>query len=358
MNRYTKKRSPFSGKRGYFFLTAVAAFALTNILITANAQNSELSGKEVVDKVCINCHGTGANGAPKIGDKEAWSKRAELGLTSLTENALQGIRNMPAHGGHPELSDLEIERAITYMVNHSGGNWVAPVSTNELSNELSGEQVVKLQCSKCHASGVMGAPRIGNLTEWLPRIKKGIDYLVHSAIHGHGGMPSRGGLSDLTDNEIRKAILYMYSPATAQDSTSYKKVEAVQVGPGHMTAGGMDIFLGVVSAQSILAYPKGSPERSMHGGVPHGPDFYHVNVTIWNHATNAPINDAQVTVQITDPETGEVVGSKKLESIVAGTGSYGIYVHMEKNTSYVFNVKVQVPSSATEADARFEYQID
>lgn len=355
MTKYTQQRSPFSNKGGQFLLAAVTAFALTNVPMVVNAQNSELSGKDVVGIVCVKCHGTGTNGAPKIGDKEAWSKRAKQGLTSLTEIALQGIRNMPAHGGHPELSDDEIARAITYMVNHSGGNWVEPVSTKQLANERTGEQVVKAQCSKCHASGVMGAPRIGNLKEWLPRIKNGIDYLVHSAIHGHGGMPSRGGLSDLTDNEIRNAILYMYNPTKEH---KYKTVEAVQKGLGHMTADGMDVFLGVVSAQSILAYPPGSPERTMHGGVPHGPGFYHVNVTIWNHVSNKPVDDAHVTVRIKDQESGIVSESKELEPIVAGTGSYGIYVHMEKNKSYVFNVKVQVPSSSTEANARFEYQID
>lgn len=358
MKKHTKKRSPFSKKRGQLILAAVVFFALPNMLLAADAQNSGLSGKEVVDKVCIKCHGTGANGAPKIGDEKAWSKRASQGLTGLTENALQGIRRMPAHGGHPELSDLEIERAITYMVNHSGGHWVEPISTRELTTERTGEQVVKAQCSKCHAAGVMGAPRIGNQKEWLPRIKKGIDYLVHSAIHGHGGMPSRGGLANLTDNEIRNAIIYMFSPAAAQTRKSYKTVEAVQVGPGHMTADGMDVFLGVAPAQSILAYPPGSPERSMHGGVPRGPDYYHVNVTIWNHATNAPINDAHVTVQIKEGETGTVSESKNLEPIVAGTGSYGSYVRMEKNKSYVLDVKVRVPASATEANARFEYRIE
>src|ERR1700730_12404914 len=40
----------------------------------SSAQNAERSGKEVVDALCIACHGTGANGAPKIGDKKAWSK--------------------------------------------------------------------------------------------------------------------------------------------------------------------------------------------------------------------------------------------------------------------------------------------
>src|SRR6266536_5265177 len=125
------------------------------------AQNAERSGKEVVDAVCIACHGTGANGAPKIGDKKAWSKLASRGLTGLSENALKGVRKMPPHGGNPTLSDTEVERAITYMVNQSGGHWTEPVSTTAPAAERSGEQVVKAQCVKCHETGVGGAPKIG-----------------------------------------------------------------------------------------------------------------------------------------------------------------------------------------------------
>ena len=81
------------------------------MLLPFATQGQDLTGKEVVDKVCSSCHATGVNGAPKIGDKEAWSNRASQGLSNLTTHALEGIRNMPAHGGHPELSDLEIARA-------------------------------------------------------------------------------------------------------------------------------------------------------------------------------------------------------------------------------------------------------
>src|SRR5262245_53326037 len=92
-----------------------------------SAQDKERSGKQVVDQVCANCHATGANGAPKIGDKEAWSKRASRGLSSLSKSAIAGIRKMPPHGGSPDVSDLEIKRAVSYMVNQSGGHWVEPV---------------------------------------------------------------------------------------------------------------------------------------------------------------------------------------------------------------------------------------
>jgi cytochrome c5 len=38
------------------------------------------------------------------------------------------------------------------------------------------------------------------------------DGTVRSAIHGHGNMPARGGMADLTDPEVRAAILYMFNP--------------------------------------------------------------------------------------------------------------------------------------------------
>lgn len=360
MNAEMRIKEPFMKQRDRFILIGVLLMVvLPLIAVKANAQSGQRSGKDVVEKICVTCHETGVNGAPKIGDSKAWSKRASLGLTSLTQNALQGIRRMPAHGGHPELTDLEIERAITYMVNRSGGHWVEPVSPQELTAQRSGEQVVKAQCVKCHGTGVGGAPRIGDQDAWIPRIKKGIDYLVHSAIHGHGGMPARGGMASLTDNEIRGAIIYMFSPtAAAAAPASSKPEKAVEVGPGHMTAGGMDIYLGVAPAESVLSYPKESAERTMHGGVPRGPDYYHVNVTLWDHATSAPVNDAKVAVEIETlglPAAGE---SKILEPIVPGTGSYGNYVIMKRHAAYAITVRVQIPRTSAVTSARFEYKLD
>jgi cytochrome c5 len=182
----------------------------------ARAQSTSLTGKEVVDAVCANCHATGAKGSPKIGDHQAWSKRASRGLSSLTANALKGIRQMPSHGGNQSLSDLEIKRAIAYMVNQSGGKWTEPVDKRALPAPRTGEQIVKAQCIKCHESGKGGAPKIGDRDAWIPRLKDGLDNTVRSAINGHGGMPARGGMANLTDSEMRSAVIYLFrGPATA-----------------------------------------------------------------------------------------------------------------------------------------------
>ena len=211
---------------------AVLASAVLWALPATAAQTGERSGKEIVDTVCAKCHATGERGSPKIGDKKAWSARAEQGLGGLTQHAVTGVRQMPAHGGSPNLTDLEIGRAITYMVNQSGGKWTEPASAKELAALRTGQQVVQAQCFKCHQDGLQGAPRIGDRDAWLPRLKQGVERAVRSAINGHGGMPPRGDKAGLTDSEIRSAILYMYNPGAAPSAAaaSTKEMAAVRSG--------------------------------------------------------------------------------------------------------------------------------
>jgi cytochrome c5 len=188
------------------------AFVVTILACqTVRAEDSDLSGKDVVSTTCSKCHATGLNGAPKIGDEKAWANRAAQGLESLTQHALLGIRKMPPHGSNFALSDIEIQRAITYMVNQSGGHWTEPISKATLPAERTGEQIVNAQCHKCHETGVGGAPKIGDRDAWAPRLSHGLDALTRSAINGHGGMPARGGMVNLTDSELRRAIIYMFS---------------------------------------------------------------------------------------------------------------------------------------------------
>jgi cytochrome c5 len=192
-------------------LAIMAILSVVLLSTSANAQRHERSGKEVVDTNCAACHAKGEKGSPRIGDKQAWANRAAQGLTALTEHALKGIRNMPAHGGNPNLSDIEIERAIIYIVNQSGGHWVEPVGGATPAVARQGEQIVQAQCAKCHKNGVNGAPKIGDRAAWAPRMKYGLDSLVRSAVHGRGAMPSRGGMADLSDMEIQGAVLYMFN---------------------------------------------------------------------------------------------------------------------------------------------------
>jgi cytochrome c5 len=97
-------------------------------VIDPSAPKIEKTGKEIVEAVCGACHTSGALNAPKIGDKAAWGKRISEGLQRLTETAIKGERQMPARGGNPDLSDLEVARAIAYMANQSGASFKEPAA--------------------------------------------------------------------------------------------------------------------------------------------------------------------------------------------------------------------------------------
>jgi cytochrome c5 len=149
------------------------------------------------------------------------------------------VRQMPARGGNPDLSDIEFARAVAYMANQAGANWKEPEAKPALGVDRSAERIVQAQCSKCHEAGLNGAPRIGDRKAWIQRAKQGIDAVTLAAIRGHGGMPARGGMAELTDAEFRRAVLYMFNqgsvpvkepqaaaPAAAPVATASAKADA------------------------------------------------------------------------------------------------------------------------------------
>lgn len=320
----------------------------------AAAQGGARSGKQVFEASCLSCHGTGANGAPRVGDREAWRARAAQGLTSLTQHALTGIRKMPAHGGNLALTDLEIARAVTHMVNRSGGKWVEPASALDLAGERSGAQIVAAQCSKCHRESVGGAPGIGEIAAWAPRLKEGLDKLVRAAIHGHGGMPPRGDRADLTDAEVRNAVIYMINPGAV--ATKDAPAAARAAAPRYKLAGGMEVHLGVVPAETLRLFPEGSAERTMNGGVPEGAGYYHLNVTLLDVKTKAPVSGAKVQVRVAQP--GMSGDTKTAEPIVINdVPSYGNYFRMRWNSTYQITVSVRGPGAPAAAAVRFQQRI-
>jgi cytochrome c5 len=75
-----------------------------------------------------------------------------------------------------------------------------------------GEDLYKSKCATCHAAGVAGAPILGNKEQWAPRIAKGMDALMETALKGSKVNPAmlpKGGFSDLTDGQIKEIVTYM-----------------------------------------------------------------------------------------------------------------------------------------------------
>ncbi|MEM8512428.1 cytochrome c5 [Massilia sp. MP_M2] len=76
------------------------------------------TGKKAYETACIACHGAGIAGAPKLGDKAAWSARMGQGAAVLYDHAIKGFQGkagyMPPKGGST-LPDADVKAAVDYM---------------------------------------------------------------------------------------------------------------------------------------------------------------------------------------------------------------------------------------------------
>jgi len=96
-------------------------------LVLAGAVSSTVSSAQAADgagtynSTCVGCHGSGAAGAPKVGDKAAWKPRIAQGNATLYKVALHGKPGtaMLPKGGNASLSDDAVKAAVDYMVSKS-----------------------------------------------------------------------------------------------------------------------------------------------------------------------------------------------------------------------------------------------
>nr|WP_282571265.1 c-type cytochrome [Methylonatrum kenyense] len=86
---------------------------------------------------------------------------------------------------------------------------------DEADDVQRGEDVYAAVCMACHDAGLMDALRLDDEDGWVELMDErgGLDELVENAITGIGGMPARGGDSDLSDEEVRAAVVYMLEEA-------------------------------------------------------------------------------------------------------------------------------------------------
>ncbi len=203
----------------------------TVVLAQAGGARTLQSGEDVYKTTCAACHATGAAGAPKTGDSGQWAPRIKQGFEALVKHATEGFKGMPAKGGNANLEPIEVARAVAYLANQAGAKFKepeAPAAAAGKPTERSGEQIVQTVCSNCHAEGKNGAPKIGAWEEWKPRVAKGLAALTASAIHGHKGMPARGGMADLTDTEMKRAVEYMFETQSKPAAASAAAATAPQ----------------------------------------------------------------------------------------------------------------------------------
>lgn len=72
-----------------------------------------------------------------------------------------------------------------------------------------GRVVFTGQCIKCHGEPESGAPQLGSVNDWEGRLKTPLPILVKHAVNGHGRMPPKGGLENLTERDVSAAVAYV-----------------------------------------------------------------------------------------------------------------------------------------------------
>ena len=86
---------------------------------------------------------------------------------------------------------------------------VAAAEETVAAEPKSGEAVYNGSCMACHATGAAGAPKLGDVAAWAPRIAAGMDSLVSNAVNGLNAMPPKGLCMACSDAELSAAVEYM-----------------------------------------------------------------------------------------------------------------------------------------------------
>jgi cytochrome c5 len=134
---------------------------------------------------------------------------APLLVIFLIVKLMMGIQATHIEDSDPAVAGVKVLERIKPV------GEVSLVDSSAPRAEKTGEQVVTEGCAVCHASGALGAPKIGDKGAWGPRIAQGYDTLVKHALEGIRQMPARGGNPAWSDNEIAGAVAYMANQSGA-----------------------------------------------------------------------------------------------------------------------------------------------
>jgi hypothetical protein len=120
------------------------------------------------------------------------------------------------------------------------------------------------------------------------------------------------------------------------------------------TAGGLTVYLGIVPAAIVKGPGPHRAEPPMHGGAPKGPHQYHLVTAIFDATTNARIEDATVTAQISGLGlSGSKVALEPMQ--IANTVTYGAFFNLPGADLYTVKLTIQQPGSPRTVSVEFKY---
>jgi len=121
-----------------------------------------------------------------------------------------------------------------------------------------------------------------------------------------------------------------------------------------LKAGDLEVFYGVIPAETILGHPADHTERKMHDGVPRGAGQHHLIVSLFDAHTRQRVTDATVQARVT--ELGLAPQRKTLEVMtIAGAITYGNYFRMSGSGPYRIEIEIIRPGSSSPVKTSIEY---
>jgi hypothetical protein len=122
----------------------------------------------------------------------------------------------------------------------------------------------------------------------------------------------------------------------------------------HKLYEGMEVYLGVSSAEEIRArLATARPEASMHGGIPRGGNYYHVDVSLFDAKNGQRISNALVEARVENLRLGGE--TRRLEPVrINGDVSYGSYFRMPGGEPYAITLHVVRPGEPRVVEVRFD----
>ena len=94
---------------------ATAAVEVAVEIVEAVAEVAAFDVESTYQMSCFACHGTGAAGAPILGDADAWTERMAKGMDAVMVNVMNGINAMPAKGLCMTCSEDDLLALVNYM---------------------------------------------------------------------------------------------------------------------------------------------------------------------------------------------------------------------------------------------------
>lgn len=99
-------------------VAAAAEAVVETVVETVTEAVAEVAGFDVESTYqmsCFACHGTGAAGAPVMGDADAWSERMAKGMDAVMTNVISGVNAMPPKGLCMTCSDDDLRALVDFM---------------------------------------------------------------------------------------------------------------------------------------------------------------------------------------------------------------------------------------------------